>query len=820
MTASHHTPYATGAALTHTELDRPIGELDAALVTEAATARAAEAAEIVAREAAIVAEALARAQADAAEAGMWTGAVAAEAARATAAENAIILSGSGVSTTLDGSAASGQKVIPLTATTGITAGMTGYVTDGTNAESVTVASVSAGVSVTAVADLVHSYVSGDSFSVSPVELVQARGGYATIGGRLDHCYGAVASTQRLMKKLYRGDSGSPYIVEDAVVVILGDSTAGNTGAWPSVWAPAIAAQHPAWTVKYAAVDIGATGLIYDSPTTLQTGTGPNTLWIWNAAVGGKNIGHHIQNLDTLVTAKDPDLVIIAHGHNELGYLAVESIYRDRMLELTEAVLAGSPLASICIVLQNPRTNTGANLGYQAIEHQAYMAVAALRGFGVIDVWQAFWATGDPAGLTSDGIHPTTTGYALWSATMMRHFVHAAGMAIPAQPQSTLLGAPAADLLVNGDLSRFNGTVALLDRFNRTTASGWGTPPTGAAWSVEAGSTSGDFATDGSVATIAIASAPNTDAIVSAISLKNQSAVCSITLDKLPVGATYTATLRLRYVDAANFYRAILVFGTTGSVNVQLIKRVATVETTLVAQTLQIPVGAYVAGRKLWVRAEVSGAAPQSIGIRAWLDGQPEPAAWTISATETEAALNSAAGFAIGCRDDTSESAHPVATFDDLAVSDASDVLVGWSRSGVTLAPDHANGDQSGKGYGLRLLASGAALSNINQVLTPAQVLALRGQWITLAARIRVAAATATATGGRIAITDNGGGAGVMSEGAQHYDGWYWSVVSWKVGASATIATAWLYADSAANANADATYDRAILVRGILPRDIL
>jgi len=68
-------------------------------------------------------------------------------------------------TTLDGSAAAGQKVIPLTSTTGITAGKKYLIREsaGEEEEIVEVASISAGVSVTALNNLKFGYLTGDIF---------------------------------------------------------------------------------------------------------------------------------------------------------------------------------------------------------------------------------------------------------------------------------------------------------------------------------------------------------------------------------------------------------------------------------------------------------------------------------------------------------------------------------------------------------------------------------------------------------------------------------------------------------------------------------
>ena len=68
-------------------------------------------------------------------------------------------------TTLDDAAAAAQKTIPLTATTALTAGDVCIIraADDVEFEIVVIASVSSGVSVTAVDNLNYTYASGDTF---------------------------------------------------------------------------------------------------------------------------------------------------------------------------------------------------------------------------------------------------------------------------------------------------------------------------------------------------------------------------------------------------------------------------------------------------------------------------------------------------------------------------------------------------------------------------------------------------------------------------------------------------------------------------------
>jgi len=74
-------------------------------------------------------------------------------------------SGNTANTTLDAGATSGQKVVPLVATTGLSAGDICLIaTAADNAfEIVEIGSVSSGVSITAVSNLKFTYASGDPF---------------------------------------------------------------------------------------------------------------------------------------------------------------------------------------------------------------------------------------------------------------------------------------------------------------------------------------------------------------------------------------------------------------------------------------------------------------------------------------------------------------------------------------------------------------------------------------------------------------------------------------------------------------------------------
>lgn len=138
MSTVHHAPHGYHADLTSAELNRPLSELDAAIET-------------------------------------------------------VITTGSGVSTTLTAQAGAGQASLTVASSAGFAPGDPIYIGTGAMFEPRIVNTVpGGGVTVTVTVNLTNTYASGKPVSKSPVEIVDARGGFTTIGGRI----GALAARGR------------------------------------------------------------------------------------------------------------------------------------------------------------------------------------------------------------------------------------------------------------------------------------------------------------------------------------------------------------------------------------------------------------------------------------------------------------------------------------------------------------------------------------------------------------------------------------------------------------------------------------------------
>lgn len=285
-----------------------------------------------------------------------------------------------------------------------------------------------------------------------ITLVDADGGpYNPATSIPDGTYAGVAqgaqAAQPFLAKIVQG--------ADATALILGDSTGVTTARWVYLWAVTLGARYLTHSVDYYAWDDATS--VYLAPTRIQTGSGAGVIRIYNASDSGSRTTYPLApNFATQVVATNPDVVMVSHGHNEARYGTADGEdFMERMLALTERVTSVLPTVGIILVAQNPASADTDQTGRAQAVHQ----IAAMRGYDVVNVWQAFVNTGDAAGLTSDGVHPTSAGSTIWAAEVDKAFRYALGVAPrPRQPSSLL--APGEHIFANSNFADF--TAALPD----------------------------------------------------------------------------------------------------------------------------------------------------------------------------------------------------------------------------------------------------------------------------------------------------------------------------------------------------------------------
>ena len=186
----------------------------------------------------------------------------------------IAAASSGWAQTLDGTASSGQKVVPVASTTGAVVGMPVFLGVATgNSEVGVIASVQAGVSVTMTTNLTYTYSAGAYITATPYEVFAARAAYATLAARLaaaDAATTALAANHALLglqmiaaSGTYTPTSGAHAGYVECVggggggggvataATNSGAGGGGGGGGYSALWIPSLAVSYP--------VTIGAGG---------------------------------------------------------------------------------------------------------------------------------------------------------------------------------------------------------------------------------------------------------------------------------------------------------------------------------------------------------------------------------------------------------------------------------------------------------------------------------------------------------------------------------------------------------------------------------
>lgn len=228
---------------------------------------------------------------------------------------------------------------------------------------------------------------------------------------------------------------------DVVLGVLGDSTSNNVAEWAYLLAQHLASRYPAYTVTYRLWNDG--GQVYDSPSTLQTGSGSHTLAVYNASTPGTVTSYAVSRISTMLPVA-PDLVMINYGHNSTGVTA----FRTTIFSLLRTVSDYWPRANIIQIAQNPRTAADAEQANDLIRQQQVIEAAAAENTGVVNVMQRFLDYGDfAADLMTDDLHPNDAGQLLWLDEVKKHFRRAPQTAAQGPiPRATRVFLPAAQFL--------------------------------------------------------------------------------------------------------------------------------------------------------------------------------------------------------------------------------------------------------------------------------------------------------------------------------------------------------------------------------------
>lgn len=257
-----------------------------------------------------------------------------------------------------------------------------------------------------------------------------------------------ANSRRFLTKMRLNES-------DVTMLVVGDSTGNSTDEWVYLVAQQLGDKFPTHTVEYYLWDDASDD--YAAADTLQTGSSSQTLHVYNASDPGATTDYHLGDIfDTAIRDVQPDLVLISMGHNEGASAAShnETTWRGHYLGLTESIAAACPQAAIVCVLQNPSTADTD----QSLRAAVYSEIAAMRGYGIIDVHHAFNKLGDFSAYMTDTVHPNADGHSeIWAPTVMQALFAAEGVEDRPQQQTPIFNS-GDNLLTNGTFLAFGGSV--------------------------------------------------------------------------------------------------------------------------------------------------------------------------------------------------------------------------------------------------------------------------------------------------------------------------------------------------------------------------
>lgn len=205
-----------------------------------------------------------------------------------------------------------------------------------------------------------------------------------------------------------------------------------------------------------------------------------------------------------------------------------------------------------------------------------------------------------------------------------------------------------------------------DSFERTVSGNWGAADNGGTW-IRTGSAATANVGNGVGKLLSLSAGSGPGAYLSGIPSTDAMAQISVSLDKQPTGGGTYLYLSSRYVTSANQYQMKLQVTASGSLILRLCKVVGGVETVLSTKTLTLP--AYQAGDKLELMMASTGSGTTELASKVWVAGTTEPSDWDVTAHDSEAGLQEAAGIGVRMYLSGSSTNAPVTgSFDDLVVN--------------------------------------------------------------------------------------------------------------------------------------------------------
>ena len=201
-----------------------------------------------------------------------------------------------------------------------------------------------------------------------------------------------------------------------------------------------------------------------------------------------------------------------------------------------------------------------------------------------------------------------------------------------------------------------------DTFTRNVTNGWGAPDATHAWQLNSSVTS--FSVDGSVGKVSVPAGSGRGGTVTGVSATDVRVSTDLSLAQNGTGSGTYVSLMARANGTTSYRSKLRYLG--GALTLTVGRMVNGTETTLTTATVAGVTAT--PGLPLRFKLETEGTSPTTLRAKVWPSAAAEPSAWTVSATDSTAALQVAGTAGLDLYVSSSATATSVLSFDRFTVS--------------------------------------------------------------------------------------------------------------------------------------------------------
>ncbi|HEY3834026.1 MAG TPA: PKD domain-containing protein [Acidimicrobiia bacterium] len=215
------------------------------------------------------------------------------------------------------------------------------------------------------------------------------------------------------------------------------------------------------------------------------------------------------------------------------------------------------------------------------------------------------------------------------------------------------------------------TVVAQDFFGRSVSSGWGSADMGGAYAAATGASTGAAAVGFGSGVINLTVAPSGRGFyLPSVSVLNSDSVIDVSTNPAPAGGTYgqVAYITARRVNANTEYRVRLRFLPNDSVHLSFVKTVGNTTEVVIGKEITVAGLTDAASAAFRLRFDVTGTNPTTLKAKVWTTRATEPANWQLTATDSQAALQTAGNPGLRAFLGASATNQPAWLFDNFTVT--------------------------------------------------------------------------------------------------------------------------------------------------------